>query len=75
MSASVVAKGDSNLANTYWLETAPAQAPAPPVYSYPTYLVAPVPMAGSQWDYGMLWVVGTQWVELWPTYDAVVHDT
>eukprot|EP00974_Lingulodinium_polyedra_P100611 9746234-Lingulodinium_polyedra.AAC.1 len=27
MSASAVAKGDSNLANTYWLEPTPAPAP------------------------------------------------
>eukprot|EP00974_Lingulodinium_polyedra_P062547 6038614-Lingulodinium_polyedra.AAC.1 len=71
MSASVVAEGDSNLANTYWLETTPARAPTPPVYSYPTYQVASVPTAGSQWDYGVPWVADVQWVEPGPTYDAV----
>eukprot|EP00974_Lingulodinium_polyedra_P060035 5785686-Lingulodinium_polyedra.AAC.1 len=54
-SASAVAKGDNNFANVYRLETAPAQAPALPVYSYPTYHVAPAPTAGSQWDDGMPW--------------------
>eukprot|EP00974_Lingulodinium_polyedra_P054148 5206797-Lingulodinium_polyedra.AAC.1 len=60
MSVSVVAKGNSNFANTYWLETTPAQAPEPPVYSYPTYQVAPAPTAGSQRDYGMPWVADAQ---------------
>eukprot|EP00974_Lingulodinium_polyedra_P081684 7909654-Lingulodinium_polyedra.AAC.1 len=63
MSVSVVAKGSSNLANTYWLEPTPAPAPAqaPPSFSYPTYQYAPVPMAGCQWDYGMPWAAETQW--------------
>eukprot|EP00974_Lingulodinium_polyedra_P056353 5419533-Lingulodinium_polyedra.AAC.1 len=47
MSVSVLAKGNRNLANAYWLETTPAPAPAPPVYSCPTYQVAPAPTAGS----------------------------
>eukprot|EP00974_Lingulodinium_polyedra_P087856 8519096-Lingulodinium_polyedra.AAC.1 len=60
MSASVVAKGHSNLANTYWLEPTPAPAPAPPSFSYPFYQYAPVPMAGGQWDYGAPWSAETQ---------------
>eukprot|EP00974_Lingulodinium_polyedra_P039859 3825284-Lingulodinium_polyedra.AAC.1 len=32
-------------------------------------------MAGGQWDYDMPWHADNQWVELWPTYEAVVNDT
>eukprot|EP00974_Lingulodinium_polyedra_P000241 22252-Lingulodinium_polyedra.AAC.1 len=55
MSVSVVAKGNSNTAHTYWLELAPAPALVPPAYAYHTYQLAPVPTAGSQWDYGTSW--------------------
>eukprot|EP00974_Lingulodinium_polyedra_P133747 11226827-Lingulodinium_polyedra.AAC.1 len=73
MSASAVAEGNSNIAHTYWLEQtpAPAPAPAPSSFSYQTYQYAPVPMAGSQWDYGTLWLADARWVEPWPAYEAV----
>eukprot|EP00974_Lingulodinium_polyedra_P108589 10510551-Lingulodinium_polyedra.AAC.1 len=61
MSVSAVATGDGNLANIYWLEPTPAPAPAPLAYAYPTYQVAPAPVAGSQWGYGTLWVADAQW--------------
>eukprot|EP00974_Lingulodinium_polyedra_P081685 7909655-Lingulodinium_polyedra.AAC.1 len=77
MSVSVVAKGSSNLANTYWLEPTPVPAPvqAPPSFSYPTYQFAPVPMAaGSQWDYGAPWAAEAQWADPWPAHDSGVND-
>eukprot|EP00974_Lingulodinium_polyedra_P060033 5785433-Lingulodinium_polyedra.AAC.1 len=74
MSASVVAKGNSNIAHTYWFEPTPAPAPAPPAYVYPIYQPAPVPTAGSQWDHGASWTADSQWVEPWPTYESVVTD-